>query len=199
MDVWLKLTMYDFVYVFDAWRKRSCGVVCVWLRTKSDTIVGMFILFYHQEWMIYGGKLIWCDVLTSKIYQFEVTVLVSVRIFVNKLNTYRLKKMMMRTTCKAVNCYSNVARVKYLIGTSNLHLHRHLLLFYVGKFCRDFTPADSCAKWEDYMKGWNYITIDFHQEICRRRNFSWKVKAIRRGLYIYRCLEVHRTDVSNIC
>ena len=35
--------------------------------------------------------------------------------------------MMIRTTCKAVNCSSNVARVKYLIGTSNLHLH--LLLF----------------------------------------------------------------------
>ena len=88
MNVWLKLTMDDFVYVFDAWRKWSCGVVCVWPRTNSDTIVSMFIWFCYLEWMIYGGKLIWCDLLTSKIYQVEGTVLVSVRIFVNKINTY---------------------------------------------------------------------------------------------------------------
>ena len=42
--------------------------------------------------MIYEGKLIWCDILTLKIYQVEGTVLVSVRIFVNKINTYRLKR-----------------------------------------------------------------------------------------------------------
>ena len=160
MDVWLKLTMYDFVYVFDAWRKRSCGVVCVWLRTNSDTIVGMFILFYHQEWMIYGGKLIWCDLLTSKIYQFEVTVLVSVRIFVNKLNTYRLKKMMMRTTCKAVNCYSNVARVKYLIGTSNLHLH--LLLFTLV----------------------NSVEISHQPTRAQSEKTIWRVEIILRSIFI---------------
>ena len=47
--------------------------------------------------------------------------------------------MMIRTTCKAVNCFSNVARVKYLIVTSHLHLHRHLLLFYIrlgSHFCQ---------------------------------------------------------------
>ena len=73
-----KLTMDDFVYVFDAWRKWSCGVICVWPRTNSDTIVSML------EWMIYGGKLIWCDLLTSKIYQVEGTVLVTVPIFSTK-------------------------------------------------------------------------------------------------------------------
>ena len=88
MNVWLKLTMDDFVYVFDAWRKWSCGVVCVWPRTNSNTIVATFIWFCYLEWMIYGGKSIWCDLLKSKIYQVEGTVLVSVRIFVNKINTY---------------------------------------------------------------------------------------------------------------
>ena len=73
-----KLTMDDFVYVFDAWRKWSCGVICVWPRTNSDTIVSML------EWMIYGGKLIWCDLVTSKIYQVEGTVLVTVPIFSTK-------------------------------------------------------------------------------------------------------------------
>ena len=81
-----KLTMDDFVYVFDAWRKWSCGVICVWPRTNSDTIVSML------EWMIYGGKLIWCDLLTSKIYQVEGTVLVTVPIFLHKINTYHLKR-----------------------------------------------------------------------------------------------------------
>ena len=30
------------------------------------TIVGMFVLFCYLEWMIYGGKLIWCDVRVEK-------------------------------------------------------------------------------------------------------------------------------------
>ena len=63
----LKLTMDNFVYVFDAWRKWSCGVVCVWPRTNSDTIV------------------IWND-------KVKGTVLVSARIFVDKLSTYYLKR-----------------------------------------------------------------------------------------------------------
>ena len=60
-------------------------------RINSDTIVSMLIWFCYMEWMIYGGKLIWCDLLTSQIYQVEGTVLVSVRIFVDKMNTYRLE------------------------------------------------------------------------------------------------------------
>ena len=66
LNVWLKLTMDDFVCVFDAWRKWSCGVVCVWTRTNSDTIVSMLIWFCYLGRMIYGGKLIWCDLLASK-------------------------------------------------------------------------------------------------------------------------------------
>ena len=81
-----KLTMDDLVYVFDAWRKWSCGVICVWPRTNLDTIDSML------EWMIYGGKLIWCDLLTSKICQVEGTVLVTVPIFFHKINTYHLKR-----------------------------------------------------------------------------------------------------------
>ena len=92
INVWLKLTMDDFEYVFDSWRKWSCGVVCVWPRMNSDFIVSTFIWFCYLEWMIYGGKLMWCDLLTSKTYQVERTVLVSVRIFVNKINTYHLKR-----------------------------------------------------------------------------------------------------------
>ena len=62
---------------------------------------------------------------TLKIYQVEGTVLVSVRIFVNKMNTYRLRRWNVRTTtCRVVNCFSNIARVKYSIVTSHLHLHR---------------------------------------------------------------------------
>ena len=95
MNVRLKLTMDDLVYVFDVWRKWSCGVVCVWPKTNSDTIVSMFISLCYLAWMIYGSKFIWCDLLTSKIYQFEGTVLVSLRIFVNKI-----KKMIILTRTK---------------------------------------------------------------------------------------------------
>ena len=101
----------------------SCGVVCVWPRTNSDTIVSMFIWFCYLEWMIYGGKLIWSDLLTSKIYKVEGTALISVRIFVNKINTYRLKRWWYGPRAKL----SNIARVKYSIVTSHLHLHLLLL------------------------------------------------------------------------
>ena len=127
MNVWLKLTMDDFVYVFDAWRKWSCGVVCVWPRTNSDTIVSMFIWFCYLEWMIYGGKLIWCNPLTSKMYQVQGTVLVSVRIFVDKINTYYLKDNN-TDHVQGCHCFSNIACVKYSIVTSHLHLHLLLLL-----------------------------------------------------------------------
>ena len=38
-----------------------------------------------------------------------------------------LKKMIIRTMYKAVDCFSNVARVKYSVVTSRLHLHLLLL------------------------------------------------------------------------
>ena len=127
MNVWLKLTMDDFVYVFDAWRKWSCGVVCVWPRTNSDTIVSMFIWFCYLEWMIYGGKLIWCDLRTSEIKSKEQFWCL---IFCQQNKHIPLKKMIVRTTCKAVNYFSNVARIKYLTVTSHLHLNLILLRWY---------------------------------------------------------------------
>ena len=48
-----------------------------------------------------------------------------------------LKRMILRTTCKAVNCFSNVARVKYSIVTS--HLHLHLLLIHYKNLYRHHT------------------------------------------------------------
>ena len=50
-----------------------------------------------------------------------------------------LKKMIIRTTCKAVDCFSNVARVSYLIVTSHLHLHIHLFLLRWWSLCRHHT------------------------------------------------------------
>ena len=45
-----------------------------------------------NDQMIYRGKVIRCDLLTLKIYQVKGTVLVSVHILVNKINTYCLKR-----------------------------------------------------------------------------------------------------------
>ena len=154
MNVWLQLTMDDFAYVFDAWRKWSCKVVCVWPRTNSDTIISMFIKFCYLEWMTYESKLIWCDLLTSKIWprtnsdtiismfikfcylewmtyeskliwcdlltskicQVEGTVLVSVRIFVNKINTYRLKRWYYEPRAKLLDLFTVLA-TKYRNGS----------------------------------------------------------------------------------
>ena len=49
-------------------------------------------LIFLSRWMIYGGQFIWFDLLTSKIHQVEGKVLVSICIFFNKINTYRLKR-----------------------------------------------------------------------------------------------------------
>ena len=72
--------------------------------------------------------------------------------------------MILRTTCKAVNCFSNVARGNYSIVTSR-YIYIYIYFYYVGKICTDIIPTNSCANWEDYAKAWNYITIDFHQEM----------------------------------
>ena len=80
---------------------------------------------------------------TSHLHLHRHLLLFYIRLgshFCQQIKHIPLKKMMMiRTTCKAVNCFSNVARVKYLIVTSHLHLHRHLLLFYIrlgSHFCQ---------------------------------------------------------------
>ena len=70
--------------------------------------------------------------------------------------------MLIRTTCKAVNWFSNIARVKYSIVASAFiklvkSVHNHA----------DITPTNSRAKWENYRKAWNYIKKDFDQETAR--------------------------------
>ena len=49
-------------------------------------------------------------------------------------------------------------------------------MVFFGEICTDITPNNSRAKWEDYMKAWNYITIDFHQEM--RKEYSKIVQVI---------------------
>ena len=73
-----------------------------------------------------------------------------------------LKKMITRTTCKAVDCFLNVGRLN--IQWRNL-IYIYIYFYYVCKTCIDITPTNSPTKWEDYMKAWNYITIDFNQEM----------------------------------
>ena len=160
VNVWLKLTMVDFVYVFDSWRKWSWGVICAWPRTNSDTIVSMLIWFCYLEWMIYGGKFIWCDLLTSNMSGRRNSFGLGLH-FCQQNKLIPLKKIIIRTTCKAGNCFSNVARVKYSIVTSHL-IYIHVYFYYIGKICTDITPTNSRAKWEDYLKASNYVTIDFH-------------------------------------
>ena len=81
-------------------------------------------------------------IVTSYLHLHRHLLLFYIRLgshFCQHIKHIPLKKMMIRTTCKAVNCFSNVARVKYLIVTSYLHLHRHLLLFYIrlgSHFCQ---------------------------------------------------------------
>ena len=103
--------------------------------------------------------------------------------FCQQIKHTPLEKMMIRTTCKAVNCSSNVARVKYLIGTSNLHLH--LLLFTLVNSV-EFSHQPTRAQSEKTI--WRVEIIlrsIFIKKFADAEIFSWKVKAIRRGLYIY--------------
>ena len=72
-----------------------------------------------------------------------------------------LKKMIIRTTWKAVNCFSNVAHVIYLMVFSFTSTFSSIFIMLV----KSVQTSHSRAKWEDYMKAWNYITIDFHQEM----------------------------------
>ena len=74
-----------------------------------------------------------------------------------------LKKMIIRTTCKPVNCFSNIARLKYLVATPFTSTSASTFI-KVAKVWTDITPTNSCAKWEDYTKAWNYIKNDFDRE-----------------------------------
>ena len=83
-------------------------------------------------------------------------------------SAYRLKRWNVRTTCKAVNCFSNIACVKYSIVTSHLHLHLHQLLLSWQILSRHSAPTNSRAKKEDYMKAWNYIKNHCDQETGKK-------------------------------
>ena len=53
-----------------------------------------------------------------------------------------------------------------VLNIQNWHLiYIYIYFYYVGKTCTDITPTNSRAKWEDHMKDWNYIKIDFDQEM----------------------------------
>ena len=127
-----------FCVCFRCPEKWSRGVVCVWPRTNS--IVSIIIWFCYLEWMIYGGELIWCDLLTSKICQVEETVLVSVRIFVNKININRCKRWYYGPRAK-LSIFFLMLRVSMV--SSHLDLQ---LLYCVGIICTDITPTNSRAK-----------------------------------------------------
>ena len=64
----------------------------------------------------------------------------------------------------------NCEKVSRMLSVSNIqqwhlvYIYIYIYFYYVGKICPEITPTNSCVKWEDCMKAWNYITIDFHQE-----------------------------------
>ena len=72
-----------------------------------------------------------------KVYHVQGTVLVSVCIFVNKMDTYWLKRWNLQTTCKAVNCFSNIAHVKYQMVT--FHIRRKNSINSQSAFCAKST------------------------------------------------------------
>ena len=125
----IKINYERFCVCFRCLEKVILWSHCVWPRTHSDTIVEMFIWFCYLEWMIYGGKLIWCDLLndventSSRRNSFGLGPH-----FCQQNKHIPRKKMIIQTTCEAINCFSDVARVKHSIVTSRLHQNLHLLL-----------------------------------------------------------------------
>ena len=85
--------------------ERFCGVVCVWSRTNSDTIVSMFIWFCYLKWMICGGKLISTSVENFSSWRNSFGPGPH---FCQQNKHIPLEKMITWTTCKAVNCFSTV-------------------------------------------------------------------------------------------
>ena len=148
-----------------------------------------------MEWMIYGGKLIWCDLLTSKIYQVEGTGFVSVRIFVNKTNTYRLKRWQYRPRAK-LSIVSRMLRVFKNIQWWHL-VFIYIHFYYVGKICTNITPTNLRAKWEDCRKAWNYITIDFHQNSAKV--IAWRSVSFRWHVITYQTKKLFRFSVCILC
>ena len=63
--------------------------------------------------------------------------------------------------------YANVpVEKRTLVDTDVLNLiYIYIYFYYFCKICTDITPTNSRAEWEGFMKAWNYITIDCHQEM----------------------------------
>ena len=86
-------------------------------------------------------------------------------IFVNKINTYRLKRWQYRPRAK-LSIVSRMLRVfKNIQWWHLVFVYIYIYFYYVGKICTNITPTNLRAKWEDCRKAWNYITIDFHWEM----------------------------------
>ena len=143
MNVCLKVTMDDFVYVFDARRKWSCGVVCVWSRTNSDTIVSMFIWFFYLKWMIFGGKLISTSVENFSSWRNSFGPGPH---FCQQNKHIPLEKMITWTTCKAVNCFSTVVCVKYSIVTSHFNTSTSAFITLVNSAQTSQEPTRAQSK-----------------------------------------------------
>ena len=114
--------------------------------------------------MIYGGKL------TLVMWSTNVEIISS------RWNSFGLgphccqqnkhiplKNMIIRTTCKAVDCFSNIARVKYSIVTSRF-TSTSTFITLVKSIQTSHQPTRAQSE-KAILKAWNYITIDFHQEM----------------------------------
>ena len=73
------------------------------------------------------------------------------------------------SSCKPMTIY----------GTQ-VNIYIYFYFDWVGKFCSDITPTSSRAKWEYYMKAWNYIKNGCDQE--RDKGYSITVKIIGKRL-----------------
>ena len=83
-------------------------------------------------------------------------------------------------------------RILRVLNIQYWHLiYFYIYFYYVGKICTDITPINSRAKWEDYMKAWNYIKIDFDQETGQEYSTIVQiiVKADRRKATVWRTLD----------
>ena len=62
---------------------------------------------------------------------------------------------------------SIVSRILHVLNIQWWHLiyiYIYIYSYLVAKFCTDISPTNSCAKWEDCMKAWNFTKNDCDQE-----------------------------------
>ena len=61
-----------------------------------------------------------------------------------------------------------------------MNIYIYFYFDWVGKFCSDITPTSSRAKWDYYMKAWNYIKNGCDQETDK--GYSTIVKIIGKAI-----------------